>query len=45
MMYATEIASGGTSFIKFVTGFQVIFRFYLRNVRGCNVGIIDGPHL
>jgi hypothetical protein len=30
------------SFVKIGTGVQAILRFYLRNLRGFNVGITDG---
>jgi hypothetical protein len=33
------------SFTKIDTGVQVILRFCLRNLRGCNVGIIHGKNL
>jgi hypothetical protein len=46
MKYAVEVASCGMiyipSFMKIGTGVQVILRFCLRNLRGCNVGITDG---
>jgi hypothetical protein len=29
------------SFMKIDTGVQAILRFFLRNLRGCNVGFID----
>jgi hypothetical protein len=48
-MYTIEMASCGLinlpTFIKIVTGVQEILRFWLRNVRGCNVGITDGRDL
>jgi hypothetical protein len=44
--YTIEKASCGMiyvpSFMKIGTGVQAILRFDLRNLRGCNVGIIDG---
>jgi hypothetical protein len=44
-MYAVEMASyrmiNMSSFMKIGTGVQVILRFCLRNLRGCNVGITD----
>jgi hypothetical protein len=30
------------SFMKIGTGIQAISRFFLRNFRGCNVGITEG---
>jgi hypothetical protein len=46
MKYTAEIASCGIipvpSFLKIGTGVQAILRFFLRNLRGCNVGITDG---
>jgi hypothetical protein len=33
------------SSMKVGTGIQAILRFYLSNLRGCNVGITDGRHL
>jgi hypothetical protein len=30
------------SFMKIDTGVQAILRFYVRSLRGCNVGITDG---
>jgi hypothetical protein len=38
------MASGGmiSSFMKIDTGVQAILRFCLRNMGGCNIGIIDG---
>jgi hypothetical protein len=46
MKYAVEMASCGMiylpSFMKIGTGVQTILRFFLRNSRGCNVGITDG---
>jgi hypothetical protein len=50
-MYAVEMASCGMiytylpSFMKIGTRIQVILRFCLRNLRGCNVGISDGRDL
>jgi hypothetical protein len=44
-MYAIEIAVGGMihvpSFMKIDTGVQAMLKLYLRNIRGCNVGITD----
>jgi hypothetical protein len=31
--------------MKIGAGVQVILRFYLRNLRGCDVGITDGRDL
>jgi hypothetical protein len=49
MMHAIEMGSGGMiyiqRFMKIGTGVQAILRFYLRNLRGCNVGITDGKDL
>jgi hypothetical protein len=46
---AVEIASGGMiniqSFMNVCMGIQVILRFCLRNLRGCDIGIIDGRDL
>jgi hypothetical protein len=46
MICTIEIASCGMtylpSFMKTATGVQVILRFCLRKLRGCNVGITDG---
>jgi hypothetical protein len=33
------------SFMNIDTGVQEIVRFFLRNLRGCNIGIIDGRGL
>jgi hypothetical protein len=48
-MYAIEMGSGGMiyipCFMKTGTGMQAIFRFCLRNFKGCNVGITDGRDL
>jgi hypothetical protein len=33
------------SFVKDDADVQVILRFFLRNLRGCNVGIADGRDL
>jgi hypothetical protein len=45
-MYTVEMASCGMiyllSFIKDGTGVQAILRYYLINLRGCNVDITDG---
>jgi hypothetical protein len=30
------------SVMKFVTGFQILLRFFLGNLRGCNNGITNG---
>jgi hypothetical protein len=47
--YAVEMASCGMintpSFMKIGAVLQAILRFGLRNLRGCNVGIIDGRDL
>jgi hypothetical protein len=32
-------------FMKIGTGVQVILRFYLRNLKGCNVGITHGTDI
>jgi hypothetical protein len=49
MKYAGEMASYGTkyipSFMKTGEGVQAILRTYLRNMRGCNVGITDDKDL
>jgi hypothetical protein len=49
MKYTVEVVSDGmintSSFIKTGTGAQAILRFCLRNLNGCNVGIIDGNDL
>jgi hypothetical protein len=46
MKYAAEMALYGMilvpSFIKIGTGVQAILRFCLRNLRGSNVGIMNG---
>jgi uncharacterized protein YraI len=46
MKYSVKMASYdktySPSFMKIGTGVQVILRFCLRNLRGCNVGISDG---
>jgi hypothetical protein len=34
-----------TGFMKIGTGAQAILRFYLRNLRDCNVGITGGRDL
>jgi hypothetical protein len=41
MKYAVETASRG----MICTDVQAILRFYLRNLRGCNVGITSGMDL
>jgi hypothetical protein len=45
MKHSAEIVSCGMicipSFIKISTGVQVTLRFFLYNLRGCNVGITD----
>jgi hypothetical protein len=45
MNYTTEMASGGTiyvpSFMITGPGNQVIYGYYLNNLRGYNVGITD----
>jgi hypothetical protein len=33
------------SFMKIGAGVQAVLRFYLRKMRGCNVGITDGRYL
>jgi hypothetical protein len=33
------------NFMMIGTGVQAILRFFLRNLRGCNVGITDGRDL
>jgi hypothetical protein len=47
--YAVGMVSCGmiyiSIFMKTGTGVQAILRFYLRNLRGCNVGITDGRDL
>jgi hypothetical protein len=49
MMYAVEMASCHMiylpSFMKTGTGVQAILRFYLRNLRGRDVGITNGRDL
>jgi hypothetical protein len=44
-----EMASYGVmylqSFMNIGTGVQAVWRFCLRNLRGCNIGITDGKHL
>jgi hypothetical protein len=44
-----ELGSSGTmykkGFMKIVVCVQAILKFRLRNMRGCNVGIIDGRGL
>jgi hypothetical protein len=49
MKYAVGKASYGKiyvpSFMKIGTGVQAIFKFCLRNLRGCNVGITDRKDL
>jgi hypothetical protein len=49
MKYAVGIASCGMiclpSFKKNRKGVQATIMFCLRNLRGCNVGIIDGEDL
>jgi hypothetical protein len=46
MKYAVEMDSCGMiyipSFTRIGTGVQAILRFFIRNVRGCNVHITDG---
>jgi hypothetical protein len=46
MKYPVEIASCGMihvpSFMKIGRGIQATYKFCLRNLRGCNVGITDG---
>jgi hypothetical protein len=34
-----------SSFMKIGLGVQAILRFFLRNLRGCNVGITNGRDL
>jgi hypothetical protein len=45
MKYTVEVASCGTicieSFMNIDIGFQVILRFCLGDLNGCNVGITD----
>jgi hypothetical protein len=45
MKNAVEVASGGiiyiTSAMKIGTGLQATIMFSFKNMRGCNVGIID----
>jgi hypothetical protein len=45
MKYTIEIVSSGMiyvpSFVKIDRGVQEILMFFLRNLRGCNVGISD----
>jgi hypothetical protein len=49
MKYAVEMASGGMIYLpssmKIATGVQAILRFCLSNLRGYNVGIIEGRDL
>jgi hypothetical protein len=49
MMYAVGMASCGMvylpSFMKIRTGVQAILRFCPRNLKGCDVGVIDGRDL
>jgi hypothetical protein len=49
MKYAVEMDSCGMiyirSFLKIGTCVQLVLRFCLRNLRGCNDGITDGRHL
>jgi hypothetical protein len=49
MMCAVEMASCGIiylpSFVKICTGVQAKLRFFLRNLRGCDVDITDGRDL
>jgi hypothetical protein len=49
MMYAVESAPCGMiylpSFMTIATGVQAILWVWLRNLRGCNVGITDGRDL
>jgi hypothetical protein len=49
MKYAIKMASYGKiyipSFMKTGIGIQAILQFYLRNSRGCYVGITDGRDL
>jgi hypothetical protein len=49
MKYAIKMASCGMiyipSFMKVDKGVEVILRFCLRNLRGCNAGITDGRNL
>jgi hypothetical protein len=49
MKYAFGMALYGiiylSSFMKIGKGVQAILRFYLRNLKGCNVGITDGRNL
>jgi hypothetical protein len=49
MNCAAEMDSGGMIYIpssmKIGTGIQAILRFFLRHLRGCNVGITDGRDL
>jgi hypothetical protein len=45
MKCAVEIGSGGMintrTFMKIGTGIQAILKLFIRNLRGCNAGIID----
>jgi hypothetical protein len=45
MKYTFDMASCGIiyipSFMKIDAGIQAILRFFLRNLRGCNIGITD----
>jgi hypothetical protein len=49
MKRAVEMSSGGMIYVqssmKIDTGVQAILRFCLSNLKGCNVGIIDGRDL
>jgi hypothetical protein len=49
MKYIVEMASCGMiykpGFMKTGPGVQAILRFFLRNLRDCNVGIADGRDL
>jgi hypothetical protein len=46
MKYAIDMFSGSMmyilSFMMSGTGARSILRFYLKNLRGCNIGITDG---
>jgi hypothetical protein len=49
MKYAFEMASCGViyvpCFMKIGTSLQSILRFYLKSLKGCNVGITEGRDL
>jgi hypothetical protein len=46
---AFEMGSGGMMYVqssmKIGTGVQISLRFYLRNLKSCNIGITDGRDL